>query len=160
MIRSGLQKLLVVLVLLTLGVLFLFRDSTTASMPVALQNILSGSGGQRRDFGPASPSAGGSVEKPKPGTKRIAKGKEIPPRDIIPVYEIDVPIPPFPSKSKVRVGMSRAELIGRFGEPNVRATWSDKGTEREKLLYQGQERSTEILIEDGSVVSTKDIPVR
>ena len=155
------EKLLVTMVLLTLGFSFMIKEkSTTESMPVALRKILRASGKPSRDLGAARPTARISAEKPQLRTKPIAKREEIPKQDI-PVFEVEVKMLPFPSTSDVRGGMLRAEFIARFGEPDASATWLDKGTSYERLVYQTQERFTAVLIRDGRVVSSlRETPAR
>ena len=109
MIDKGLAKVLAVLGLFTMGFLFLLRDSLAESLPVELRELLRGSGDDRRNFGPARPNDQVGARKPHAKTKMLAMAKGELDLPQIPVLEIDVPVPPFPSKSEVRLGMSRAE---------------------------------------------------
>jgi hypothetical protein len=154
MINRVIPTVLPVLGLLAASLLFAFRGSIRQVMPVALQSVLGPDPDQRPAVATARSKLKVSAEKVRPRVKQMRMDDEEFQQREISVLEIVVPMPPFPSRSEVRMGMSLAELIARFGEPNVTATWSDYGTVSERLIYQTQERSAEILLQDGKVVST------
>jgi hypothetical protein len=153
--RQIVRLLLVLLLVTSIGLLVLII-ATKGSAPAVLQNIFGASGNQRRDVQPPRP-AQISAEKPRPRTKQIANRVETPrleiPRTDVPVLQVSVPLPPFPSRSEVRLGMSRTEFTDKFGEPDAAATWYEKGILHEKLLYRSLEKSAEIAIDGGRVAS-------
>ena len=163
MTERRIVKLLLALLLLTsLGLLVLIITTNDLGSP-ALQRIFGTPGRQTHAVQPPRP-AQISAEK-RPRTKEKPSSAETPRLEVrgrdAPALEVSVSIPPFPSSSDVRLGMSRIELTRRFGEPNATATWFEKGILHEKLLYRRLDKSAEIGIEGGRVASiSSNKPVR
>ena len=159
MIASALAKMLVVLGLASMGMLVMFRDSLSQSIPVAFPKILSGRGDRSPNFVTARPTARVSAKKAQLRTKPVPKGQVPNGEEVaqpnVPVLEVVILTPPFPSRSEVSGSMSRADLIARFGEPDASAAWSHEGTLSEKFIYQNQDNYTEIQIQGGKVAPTR-----
>jgi hypothetical protein len=156
MIGRIVPTLLLALGVVTLGVLIMFRDTIAGSMPGALQYIL----------GSATSQAAPEPKRPEPVAAKKGSSKtrhaarnddvslpDLPQRRELPVYQLDVPIPPFPTGADVKVGMNRTDVVGKFGEPDAYASWSEDGMLSEKLIYRSGKKSTEIVVRGGRVVS-------
>jgi hypothetical protein len=146
---------------LTFGALLLIGFAgvfgLTNTKPADIRNLLLGRG----PFITASPS-------PLPATPEIsrtpaakhrsrraepARLASMPPPTVL---DIPVQIPAALRESDVRPSMSRAELIERFGAPDLGAAWSDAGKLNEKLYYRRTESSeVEVLVQNGKVVSSR-----
>lgn len=146
------RGLLATAVLLVLGVIYVLRDS----VPVEIRRLVTGS----QDAGPARQTA-----TPTPVSKRAARldrglrGRTARSADLAAVNGpvsttvIYVQIPPFPEAPAIRPGMSSGDVVHRFGPPNWKATWADLRTLNEKYTYVDHQRTTELLIQAGRVVS-------
>ena len=128
-------------------------------MPSALQYLL-GSGQAKAAPEKIHPKVlvAAKDKQRSPRTKQLAANQEfvLPdlPRRPMPTYQLDVPIPPFPTAADVRTGMRRDDILAKFGEPDAFASWSEEGMLREKLIYRSGKRSTEIVIQGGRVISS------
>lgn len=151
------RGLLATAVLLVLGVAYVMRDA----VPAGIRNLVTGS----READPARQAA-----KPSPDTKQAVRadrglrGKAPRPAKLeameamnepVPTTVVTVPIPPFPEAAAVRPGMSRGEVVRRFGSPNWKATWAESGTLHEDYTYVDHERATELSIQAGRVVTSQ-----
>jgi hypothetical protein len=150
-------RMMLVLGLFILVLVFANRDAIRGSMPSAFQTFLGTSSNSQHASVPAHPAVPvpEAEAKPKQRTKQADRDEEIAHRDT-PVYRLNVPIPPFPTTADVRVGMDRALLIATFGEPDATVTWFELGTLRERLIYRSERKSTEIVVRNGKVLSTRD----
>jgi hypothetical protein len=114
------------------------------------------------------PTAGKSPGKPeaKPKSKgqleRRHKAAQEAEPDIIetsglPVIKVKVetPPPPFPAASDVKAGMSREEMISKFGNPRVAASWAEHGSLAEKFIYTRDAQVTAVMLLDGEVVRSR-----
>ena len=163
MTERRIVRLLLALLLITSIGLLVLVITTNDSATVALQKIFGTGGKQSHDVQLPRPAQISAEKRPR-RKQRVSSAEtprlEIPRRDV-PALEVSVPIPPFPSRSEVRLGMSRTELTERFGEPDATATWFEKGSLHEKLLYRSLDKSAEIAIEGGRVASiSSNRPVR
>jgi hypothetical protein len=62
----------------------------------------------------------------------------------------------LPTPADVPVHMAFPEIVQKFGEPDVMATWSYEGKLNRKLIYEDRSASLEINIQNGYVVSTRN----
>ena len=148
-------RMMLVLGVFILILVFINRDAIKDSMPAAFQTFLGTSSNLQHAAEPAIPAVPGREAKPKQNTKQANRNEEIAHRET-PVYRLNVPIPPFPTMADVRVGMDRALLIATFGEPDATVTWFELGTLQERLIYRSERKSTEIVVRNGKVISTRD----
>jgi hypothetical protein len=65
---------------------------------------------------------------------------------------IEVEPPAVPREADLRTTMSRGELIRKFGEPNMIASWSEVGKLYERLTYVDERTYTELLLWEGRLV--------
>ena len=65
------------------------------------------------------------------------------------------PPPPFPMAEELKAGMSRKEMMGRFGAPRFTASWSDNGALSEKFIYTREAQVTAVILRDGQVVTSR-----
>lgn len=142
------RGLLATAVLLVLGVAYVLRDS----VPAEVRRLVSGS----REAGPARQAA-----TPPARATRGLRGRATRSADLAAVNEpvsttvITVQVPPFPEAAAVRPGMSRVEVVHRFGSPNWKATWTQSRTLYEEYTYVDRQRATELWIQAGRVVSSQ-----
>ena len=71
-----------------------------------------------------------------------------------PVSKVIVPPPPFPAPADLKAGMRREEMIRKFGNPRVVASWAQNGSLAEKLIYTRDAQVTAVLLVDGRVVKS------
>jgi len=145
------RTLLVVTVLVALGAVYVLRDSLRVGI-------------DRWVAGDQEPGRTQQAATPSPGTKQAARadrGLRGPrPTNLEDLNEpvsttvIDVQIPPFPEATAVRLGMSKGEVVRRFGPPNWKAIWTESRTLQEKYAYVDNERATVMFIQAGKVVSS------
>jgi hypothetical protein len=88
----------------------------------------------------AQPAA---VPEPLPETK--------PPTEVV---KVELP-PPFPIAEDLKAGMTRREMIGRFGAPRFTASWSESGALAEKFIYTRDAQVTAVILRDGHVVISR-----
>ena len=151
------RGLLAIAVLVVLGVAYVVRDS----VPAELRRLVGGS----QDAAPARQTA-----TPSPGIKHGARAARGGTRENHTLATLDamsepasttviaVKIPPFPERNAIRPGMSRDEIVRRFGPPNWKATWTEWDTLYEKYTYVDHQRATALLIQAGRVASSQTDP--
>jgi hypothetical protein len=138
-------------VLVLLGVGYILRDS----IPAEIRRLMSGS----REAAPALQTARPSPDLKQPRATRRLRGGATGSAELAALNEpvstavINVQVPPFPEAAAILPGMSKAEVVRRFGPPNWKVTWTDSRTLNEKYAYMDHQRVTELLIQAGRVVS-------
>jgi hypothetical protein len=102
------------------------------------------------------------VEEPKRKPKLRAHARIADPPEPLPekkppteVVKVELPPPPFPTAQDLRAGMSRREMIGRFGAPRFTASWSESGSLAEKFIYIREAQVTAVILRDGEVVISR-----
>lgn len=148
------RGLLATAVLLVLGVAYVLRDS----VPAEIRRLVSGS----REASPARQAA-----TPSPDIKQAARatrglrGRATGSAELAAVNGpvsttvVTVQVPPFPEAAAIRPGMSKFEVVRRFGSPNWKATWTESRTLYEEYTYVDRQRATELWIQAGRVVSSQ-----
>ena len=144
----GLAPTLAAILVICVGALtYLYKDS----MPVTVRKMLTW------DSGPAQVPQPEPAPKPVHKAKRKARAAENSPQPMlnlpVQVYEMVIELPPFPRAVDVKAGMTRDELIHKFGAPTLSATWTDVGSLNERYVYVQNGRLTTVVIRDGRVVS-------
>lgn len=147
------KTILGITALLLVGVAFVFRDTWRRE----IQNVYSAGRAPAAQPAAVVPEA---KTKPKANPHRASAQRLATEVEPAPV-EIPKPAAPMPVASRpviemqeVPRGISRAELIDRFGMPTSSATWRDSKVLNEKLIYRDQRRTTAVLIQDGTVISS------
>jgi len=84
---------------------------------------------------------------------KVTEPKEtlVPPKTV----EVTPQPPPFPSADDLKAGMTREELLARFGQPRFTASWSENGMLAEKFIYSRDARVTAVILRDGEVVTSR-----
>jgi hypothetical protein len=151
MTERALARWMITALLLTLTGFSVYMIATTDWLPSALRK----SSTVRDPTGEFAARAARQAQKPH--AKKLTAQLEDAPIRTGRVMEVMVPIPPFPTKAEVKVGMPRADVISRFGEPDAVATWSERGILHEKFLYRSLDRASEVFIEAGRVSSQRNV---
>jgi hypothetical protein len=109
----------------------------------------------------AKPAAASEPKaKPKVHTERrrdAREGDAEPQNPATPVLTVtvEIPPPPFPGAGDVTPGMTREQMIGRFGTPRVAASWAENGSLAEKFIYTRDAQVTAVMLLDGEVVRSR-----
>ncbi len=109
-----------------------------------------------------APVTGPAVEaasKPKLHTRHRA-APEVQPepekKDPPPVTQkVETPPLPFPTADDLKAGMTKKEMMSRFGAPRFTASWSEGGSLSEKFIYARDEQVTAVILRDGHVVTSR-----
>ena len=146
--RSFINVVLLVLVGLVIsGGLYYFRSSIAAPFSKAAPDI-------------AAQQSPEPTPAPAPKARRTVR-KEL-------IVEEDAPAfaaPPIQAQARPRAVPSVTdvpaqtpfpEVVERFGQPDVMATWSYEGKLNRKLIYSGKTASVEINVQNGYVVSASN----
>src|SRR6476646_4724373 len=149
MTERALARWMITALLLTLTSFSVYMIATTDWLPAAFHKST-----VRDPTGEFASRARQQVQKPH--AKRLTAIADEAPIRTGHVLEVMVPIPPFPTRAEVKVGMPRADFISRFGEPDAVATWSDRGILHEKFLYKSLDKASEVFIEGGRVSSQRN----
>ena len=147
------KAILGITALLLVGVAFVFRDTWRPE----IQRVFSAGRAPAAQPAVVVPE---SKTKPKANPHRASAQRMATEAEPAPV-EIPKPAAPTPVASRPVVemhdvprGISRADLIDRFGMPTSSATWRDSKILNEKLIYRDQRWTTAVLIQNGTVISS------
>jgi hypothetical protein len=147
----------VVLFLVTLNIFF--RDSLQHGVRDVWSSV---TGSQVAVSQP--PSAAPVVESaPKPKAKARKQPRPAPEPEPEPAKKeaalaapkVETPPPPFPKADDLKAGMTKKEMMSRFGAPRFTASWSDAGALSEKFIYIREEQVTAVILRDGQVVTSR-----
>ena len=69
--------------------------------------------------------------------------------------EVNVSTPPFPAAADVQAGMTKDEMITKFGSPRIAASWAENGYLAEKFIYTRDAQLTAVMLLNGEVVRSR-----
>ena len=149
------KGLLGVTVLLLAGVLYVFRDSVQPQIRSVLALGRTPVGVQK-GAAVAPTNSNPRANPHRRRAQRLAINLEVPlkARPVPPVLRT-FPMPPAPDEVQIRSGLSRAEVIDRFGIPTSSATWRDSRILDEKFIYLDRQKTTMVLLQNGKVISSR-----
>jgi len=79
----------------------------------------------------------------------------------VPVLEVMVRLPAFPTSENVRLGTARTNLVSQFGEPDLKATTAISKRLVERYVYSiAKDRTTMVMLSDAKVIGVSTDPVR
>jgi hypothetical protein len=103
----------------------------------------------------AKPKTKAQLERRRKAREAEAEPEMHEPEIPVMTVTVEVPSPPFPAAADVKAGMTREEMIGKFGTPRVAASWAENGYLAEKFIYTRDAQVTAVMLLDGEVVRSR-----
>jgi hypothetical protein len=142
--RSFINLVVLVLVGLVIsGGLYYFRDSIAAPFSKTQSDI-------------AALQSPGPTPAPAPKARRTVRKEPLVEENAPPPSQAQARQRALPSITDVPADTPFPEVVERFGQPDLMATWSYDGKLNRKLIYSGKTASLEIIVQNGYVVSARD----